>query len=547
MPAKLLLEQRALFLQKLAYEVLTNPSIRLAAVANLAGDPTLFDKDLSAILSLLFSHDNLKNEALSAAEQPIKILEQIYQDLEVRGFKLPNFKRRYEWVRSTTDGSFKNTKKQFEGGESKGLDKPLRRLRESFYELRMHDDGHVKDNLGRSITKHTGSELTALVENLISAVKKMQTEGNTYSVNNDEERAGKQRTEYLDQRYDEVAALLNKAVGTSADGPIITLYHLHGETVDSERWYAVADKDLSDLTNAVIAARPEWSPDENTKFEYVSKLLDSPSSYQVKMVFSEESGNPHTWKAALTHLETKTGGQVKSEVSDNKVTLTSSRKDLLEKVVKALEDKFKAKSGLLRGGRSVEQFEAEQNALNGMSQPSKDGGPIVQLVRLPFAPDQMDDAFPSADIREDEYIGKHLSKLSLELVRKSRFSGFVEFDDQYRMLILWANAPSDTQTDPEGQTFRQHLVQILKDHQKTFATILGQTPEVMKTKTGAAFYFPKPASIPRVLKSRSEVEKAIESVNEDLAAMEQHTRVERGFNRTLQQDEVPMGLEGAGQ
>jgi len=548
MSAKTLLEKRAILLQKLAYEILTNPSVRLATVANLVGDPTLFDKDLSTVLSILFSHNNLKSEKLNAAEQPIKLLEQVYQDLEARGFKLPNFKRRYEWIKSTTGGSFNNEKRQFEGGEARALDKPLRRLHESFYELRMHDDGHAKDNLGRQLSKNTGAELTGLVENLITSVKKLETEGHAYSVGSDESRAGKQRTEFLDKRYDEVASLINKSVGTSAEGPVITIYHIHGDEISGDRLYVVPEKDLPGLAKAVEAARPEWDLDQNSKWEFVSKLLSSPSSYQIKVVFPESTnaGDPHMWRAALQLLKTKTGDQVQTELDGNKATLTSSRKDLLEKASKALEDRFHAKAGLMRGARSVEQFEAEQNLLNSIAQPSKDGGSIVKLVRLPFAPDQIDDAFPSVEVREDEYIGKHISKISLELIRKSRFSGFVDFDDKYRMMILWANAPSDDQKDAEGQTFREHLVQILKDHQKEFAGVMGQSPEVVKTKTGAAYYFPKPSSIPRVIKGRAGLEKAIDSVNEDLQAMEQHTRVERTFNRNIDADELPVGLEEVG-
>lgn len=541
MLAKTLLEQRAVFLQKLAYEILANPDMRLATIANLAGDPTLFDKDLSSILSILFAHDNLKSENVSAAEQPVKILEQIYRDLEIRGFKLPVFKRRYEWIRTSSGDSFKNNNRQFDGGEVLALDKPLRRLRERFYELRMHDDGHVKDNVGRVLTKNTGAELTALVENLIVSVKKLETEGETYAVGGDESRAGKGRNEFLDNRYDEVATLLNKSVGTSAEGPIITLYHLRWKSLDSDLWYAIREKDLPGLTRAVLSARPDWVLDQNSKYEYLDSLLDTPSPYQISVTFPE--GTAAKWQAILAAIESKTGGLLKYTTEGDKASLTCQRKDTLESVVSFLEKKHGASPGLMRGLRGTEQFEAEKKILTELSVQSTDNKPIVRMVKLPFTPDQMDDAFPSVEIREDEYIGKHISKISLELIRKSRFSGFVEFDDNYRMMILWANAPSDDQKDAEGNTFRDHLVDILKDHKQTFARLLGQVPEVVRTKTGAAYYFPQSASIPRVVKGRAGIEKAIEAVNTDLEAMEQHTRIERGFNRSIDDDELPLGLE----
>lgn len=552
MTAKNLLEKRAIFLQRFAYEVLTNPSMRLATVANVVGDPTLFDRDLSTVLSILFTHNNLKSKdtpdtqwKINAAEQPIKLLEQIFQGLQVRGFQLPNFKRRYEWIKNSTSGTFVNDKPNFEGGEANALDKPLRRLYESFYELRMHDDGHVKDNLGRQLSRNTGAELTGLVENLISSVKKLETEGQAYNVGGDESRAGKQRTEFLDKRYDDVAALINRSIGTASEGPVIGLYHLHGDVVEGEeRWYIVSEQDLPALTTAVQAARPEWDLEQNTKWEFVTKLL-ADASYQLTVVMPDEAPLDE-WKSLLSRLRIKLGPTFHAQIKDNKVILSSPRKDYVEKAADVLEKKFSAQVGLLRGERSVEQIQEEKDILMSLSQEGEDGNAVVRTIRLPFSPDQMDDAFPSAELKEDRYIGKSLSELSLELIRKSRFSGFVDFDDKYRMMILWANAPSDDQKDDEGQTFREHLLGLLKDHQKEFSSIMGQSPDVIKTKTGAAYYFARPASIPRVVKNRAALEKAIEAVNTDLSSMEQHTRIERGFNRNIEDDELPIGLEEVG-
>lgn len=542
MSAKLLLEKRAMFLQNVAYEILSGKKVRLATVANLVGDPTIFDKDLSSIISVLYSHNNLRSETLNEGEQPIKLLEQIYQDLEVWGFKLPSFKKRYEWIKSTTGGSFQNDQQQFGGGEAKALDKPLRRLHEHFYELRMHDDGHAQDNRGVPVTKNTGAQLTALVEHLTVSIKRLATEGASYTVQDDSTRAGRQRTEFLDARYDEAAALINRSIGTTADGPKITLYHIRSEEGE-ERWFAVSERDLPELRRALAAARPEWDMTKNSKFEYVSTILRSTDPYQVRLVFPDGTQEALVL-AILRTIRSSQGDQFEFDQDGLKVKLTSMRKDLLQKVVALLEKKYKVESGPLRGARSVEQTSEELEVLQQIAQPSQiKGEPIVQLVRLPFTPDQIDDAFPSVEVLEDDYVGRHLSVLTLEVLKRSRFSGFVEFDDKYRMMVLWANAPSDDEKDAEGQSFREHLIQILNDHQKTFADILGQVPSVIKTKTGACYYFPSAASLPRVIKARSSLEKAIDAVNQDIEAMEEHAGIERSFNRTLDDDELPIHLE----
>jgi len=548
MSARVLLEKRAIFLQKLAYEVLTNPKVRLSALENVVGDPSLFDRDMSTLVSILYSHNNLVSESLPVTENPVHLLDQLRSGLESRGFKLPSFRKRYDWVKNTSGGSFENNDPGFSGGEAQALDKPLRRLREKMYELRLHDSEHIRDNLGRVVTQHTGAELVRLVEDLISAVKKTATEGAHYEVGNDEARAGTQQTEFLNKRYDEVASLFNRSTGTAAEGPRISLYHLHSPSVDGERWYALAESDVPALVRAVTGVRPDWKMEDNTKYEYPANILTTPESYQINLVFDESNvggGTPGTWTHVLKRIQEKTHGVVSGSLEGSKATLISTDRKKLERAAQRLEELFQAQAGLVRVGRGAEQYEAEQAALESVSQPGENDTSIVRLVRLPFAPDQIDDAFPSVELKEDEFIGKHIARLTLELIRKSRFSGFVEFDDKYRMIILWANAPGDDQQDENGVSFRDHLVMILSSKKSSFAAAMGQTPEVMKTKTGAALYFPKPASLPRVIKARSDIEKAIENVNSLIDKMEQRVSLSRSFNRSIDDDELPTTLEEA--
>jgi hypothetical protein len=161
----------------------------------------------------------------------------------------------------------------------------------------------------------------------------------------------------------------------------------------------------------------------------------------------------------------------------------------------------------------------------------------VLTVRLPFTPNQLDDAFPSVEIKEEGIVGRNLFKFVLELINKTRFSGFVEFDDSYRLMILWANAPADDPQDQDG-TFRDHLVKILHSHLNEFTTIVRQKPVVSKIKTGAALYFPTPISIREVHKGTEEIVKLINKINASLADMEQHTGDNSVFNRSIDNDEL---------
>jgi len=539
MNARIKLEKRALYLQRVAREVLSTSNIKLATLANLVGDPTLFDKDISSLLSVLYAHNNLKSDSLPPVSQPISIISSLVRYLENRGYKLPSTKKRMEWIDSSTQGTFKNPSPNFSGGEFNALDRPLRRLRDKLYELRFHDDNdpHLEGTTGR--------DLVSLVDSLIASVKKVSTEGQSYTVGDDAVRNSKERSEFLDKRYDDLAAAINSTAGTSPEGPLLTLYFLNSYvegTGSKPKWYAVAPSDLRDLTRAVLSVRPDWDQGSNTKREKITNILTAKPSYQISVMFHDK-GTPEEWAKVLNDIEDKSKGAVKASLVGRKATITSPYDNYVEKVVSLLESKFDVARGMLRGNRAVDEMSLESELLTSISEPGPGNSQLVTLVKLPFRPDQIDDAFPSVNIKEEKFIGKHLSEFQLELIKKNRFSGFVEFDDKYRMIILWANAPGDEQKDTQGSSFRDHLVDLLGDYKNKMAELLGQTPEVVKTKTGAAFYFPKPSSVVRVVKNRMGIENTINEINEELEAIEQHIKIERGFNRSLSEDEFPDLLE----
>lgn len=552
MSARLQLEKRAILLQKVAYALLTRPHFKLSNLENLIGDPSLFDKDMTTILSMLFSHNNLVSDSLPITEQPYSILDQLRSSLESRGFKLPTFRRRFDAVKKMSGGSFRNNENEFAGGEVNALDKPLRRLIEKMYDIRLQNEGHEVDNLGRITTQNMGSQLVQLAESLVTVVKKVVTEGKPYQVNDNSVRVDSGRTPELDARYDQVAAMFNTSLDTSAQGPEIKILSINpGDVIKDDRWYVVGYY-LPEVTEAVQRVVPDWDFSDgspNILMEKASNIVGDPAPLKINLSFEGTGKSPEEIENILTILRNKVKDGFDFTVEGSKASLTSIKQGLLEQVSRVLEASHKASVGLLQRTKAAEQRTAELKALYDFSpdlDENSDEDSIVRLVRLPFAPDQIDDQLPSVELREESYIGKHLSLLKLEMILRTRFSGFVEFDDKYRMIILWANAPGDDVKDADGLSFSEHLSAILRGHVSAFTAALGQKPEVMRTKTGVALYFPKPSSLVRVIKYRNEIERAITSANDDISNMEHNTSLNRKFNRSIDDDELPSYLEETG-
>lgn len=488
MGAREKLEQHSIFLQKVAYALLTEENVRLGTIGKLVGDAGMFDRDMSTILTILFAHNNLA-PSVPDAEKPKTILEQIAKDLTSRGFYLPSFQRRWNHIEKVTNGSFQQPQPNQHGaGEAGALDRPLRRLREKMYEIRLSDEAmRAKPSEGRpSDGPRLGLITTQSVEKLISSVKALETEGLSYNVRDSGERATKRQTEFLNARYDELSAKLNKSVGSTAEGQKIKILHLHppawkNEPDRGERWYAVAEDDFARLVEAVgKAVRGGFNPD--SRFEYIDELI------------GEEP------------VETGTG-------------------------------------------RREDEWEAERAELAELEQPDPGGNDraVVRTVHLPFAPDQIDDNFPTLELHKDEYIGQNISRTIVENINRMRFSGFVDFDQNYRMMIMWANAPDDddAQRDELGTSYRDLLLKVLGHYKSKFGELLDMDPEVHRTNTGAALYFPKPASVAHLVRNFNELRNLINKVNEVIERQETDRGLSRAFNREINDQELPAYMETA--
>jgi hypothetical protein len=480
MSARERLEKKAIEFQKLAQEFLSADEVKIASLGSKVDDAAMFDRDLSTILSILWAHDTLAPTTGNLQKAPVRFLKALAEELQDnRGFKLNSFTSRLKHIEQASGGTFRRKEPSaYGGGDVNALDKPLRRLREMFYEIGMHEAGHENAADGKKITKLSGQDLVKLLENLIVVIKTLETDGLKYEINEQGERVSKERTKRLDEMFDKLAAQLNKKVGSSTEGMIIRLLHIHTAGLEQEfgdNSYAVAIDAVPKLVEIVKAALPDpdkWNPTE----EY----------HKVDSIVPE----PPVESASL-----------------------------------------------------LEEYNQEHEAISEIALASKSGNDIVRVVRLPFTPGDLDkDAFATLELVKDEPIGRNISRTVIEGMNKLRFSGFVEFDQHYRMMIVWAIA-DDQQVDELGQSYRDMLIKVLTHYAGKFTDVMGQKPEVRKTKSGAAYYFPKATSVPTLIKNFEKFTNLLGQINNTIVTQEVNRGFTRQFNRTLSNEELPSYVE----
>ena len=500
MGARERIEAHSIFLQKFAYRLLTDDDMRLATIGKMVGDQGIFDGDMTTILTLLFAHNNLNSPQIgSKEEQPATLLRKISKDLLARGFYLPSFRRRFNHILEVTGDKWRRDEPSaVGGGEAGSLDRPLRSLRQKMYELRLHDSGRA-DNA--PATSRTGEETTQLVEKLIMSVKRLETEGLPYRVKDSSERVNKKQTEFLNARYDELSTKINSSTGSTSEGDKIPLLYLHPQHMGEDtEWfqqmgsgsnlYAVKEADFSRLIEAVATARKGWKPEN--KFVYITDLIKAP---------------PANAPPDLGRLP----------------DAPTTERDPAD-----LQD----------------QHRAELDALEEFAQPKKvSPHPVVRVVNLPFAPDQIDDNFPTLELYDDAAVGPNMTRVTVENINRMRFAGFVDFDDKYRMMIMWANAPDDENKDVMDRTYRDLLVRVLGVHKHFYQDLVGMEPEVHKTKVGASYYFPAPVSVAHLVEVFMDLINLINRTNSSIEHQEVELKLERAFNREIDDEELPGYME----
>lgn len=541
MSAKAKLEAHAIRLQDAAKYLLSSDRIKIAALGTLLGKPAVFDRDMARVLTVLWAHDNLHASHLSPDAQPYVLLDKIAEGLLEREFVLPLFTERYQWIKAKSKGTFKNSE-GVGGGEVNALDLPLRRIRDTLYEVGIPERGHEMDGFVQK-TKMTGKELGDALSALVVSIKKVTTEGGAYFFSPGSNRASSlDRSEFLDTRFDSIAKQINTAAQTAGEANVISLYQMMGRDSVGEDWFAVAKKDLPLLIQAVSAVFPSWSASDADNFKDVSfnfLLGANTAAWSVTVTLPNHLDKSKVEKLVRkaqlkwTHITTEySGGRY--------ITLRGADKDDLEAAALKLAEYLDGAAGRVK--RSTDDKKEEAEALKGISTPSVVQTPEgnltearIQLVRLPFGIQDLD-SIDALNVTSDHWIGKSLARVDLELVQKTRFSGFVDFDSNYRMMILWANAPNNS----EKEEFKSMLMNLLGQHRDKLGVMLKQQPDLIEIPSGAAFYFPKQMSLYTVVKRIRQLVSEIEKINEELSRREKEVDVSRGFNRHIDDSELPV-------
>lgn len=429
------LDQYSRGLRRLAAYILRTPNVRLANIAAQVGDAAVFDKHMSTILTVLSGHNSIN-------EQMIRDFHRCKNALNAMGFKLPLFSKRLTLVESKENY---HVPMGIAAESRAALDVPFRTIIDLISELKLADD-------------RNGIEFKDNIIDLFSQVKN----SNKFSVSFKPERTSKEKNEFVNKRYDELATLLNQQVGSTAEGEKIVMYHL-GQRPGMH--FAIKQSDLPRLQKLIDESLPEG-----------------------------KEWTPKTYWA------------------------------LLDKIVEN-EAELAALKPIAVAGLAGDKDEKPQLA--------------VKVVTLPFTGEQLDDMYPSLEIKTEKVIGPAISEVVLEALSRLRFSGFLEFDHNYRMQILWSIAPSDDKKNAEGDSYRDMLVKILNEFKAKVAEVIGMTPDVIKTKAGAAYVTPKPIGMPALVRGRLKLADLIKAINKRISHAETATGIERKFNMNIDDSELP--------
>ena len=169
------------------------------------------------------------------------------------------------------------------------------------------------------------------------------------------------------------------------------------------------------------------------------------------------------------------------------------------------------------------------NYLDDLSTINKGAGKYgkVSIVKVPWNLEEAEeDGLPLASVSIQDTDSMFTNAI-ISPMTSTQFSGFLDFDQDYRMMILWAHRDSGQQS-PAGRSYAQHAMDILRRNRKKLAEIMeGSSPLVQRTKGGARYAFEEPFSARAVASRMDKLVDAIDQINRELRSMEQGTRMVR--------------------
>tara|TARA_R100000656_G_scaffold104176_1_gene76064 strand:- start:95757 stop:97355 length:1599 start_codon:yes stop_codon:yes gene_type:complete len=526
---KILLEEQAIELQKLAHRVMTDPTLKVAEVPP-GVSATVFDRVMSTIFSVMYSHGVLGSDQ---GKNILKGLWAVATTLEHNGYLLPSFIRRFEKVNSVTNGTFELPERAHPRAPNPGaLDQPLRTLLDKIHEV----DAIVVDS-----PKGTPLKLDNVVNGIIRAVKSIELDGQNYHVDTEStHRPSPHQSEFMDAQYDKLSAFVNQHAGTSDAQESVTLYHLSKSILDfnfemdsaDTHYYAVSPVDAAIAWNLLRKV----TKDDPSEFNAGLDIFEKPRGRYTVLIPKTKAEEA---RRILRRVTEHSKGAVQTDylATGSRAVLVSSDNAKLE----AYHDKFVQILGVEPGQRTDKSgWDEIEKMFNDLS----DDGKTIPVIKTTIPPGHLSGQhLPTLEFSEQKMLTPDIYQVTVNEVSQDRFSGFLDFDQHYRPMIIWANAPTDRHKDKDGTTLKDTIVNILENEKAALEGVLGIESDIHRTNTGAALYFHKPLSFRAAAQKKSEIIAWIKQVNDLLKAWETTSGVGRTFNRSISDNDLPSVMD----
>jgi len=200
-----------------------------------------------------------------------------------------------------------------------------------------------------------------------------------------------------------------------------------------------------------------------------------------------------------------------------------------------------AKAFKIRGHKSAQgyqEFASYRSALQ-EARKSSDGN-MMNLVRLPSGMlAEEDEGSPVASFSVDKKVPGMLTKMMVTPVQSTQFSGFVDFDQDYRMMIIWSHHVEGEEVKGEnGTTFTKELLRILRANSSDLERLMGAPPLLREVRKGAMYTFSTPFSIYGVAKKKNDLVAFITKVNKQIEDASHKSRLTRGIKNRIEDEDL---------
>jgi len=172
---------------------------------------------------------------------------------------------------------------------------------------------------------------------------------------------------------------------------------------------------------------------------------------------------------------------------------------------------------------------------------SSDGN-MMSLVRLP--PGMMmeeEEGSPIASFSVDRKVPNMMTKVMVTPVQSTQFSGFVDFDQDYHMMIIWSHHVEGEEVKGENDTtFTKELLRILRANSSDLERLMGAAPLLKEVRKGAMYTFGIPFSVYSVSEKKNGLVAFITKVNKQIEDASHKSRLTRGIKNRIEDEDLQL-------